>query len=161
MNQADINAAKRLIAEFTGKADGRHNSAHLMGRPTELPTKSPEVQPTYIHNESLRRQLTGFAAALTSERNEAPPLSSAECMEILESRGYAVRTNFVEPDPVIREKLGDCQIGEFIRIPTEMDPVGDVLFYAVTALEFVDRIEFRKSQVSIEGMPQTLWRRVK
>jgi hypothetical protein len=43
MNAADIAAARRLIAQFEDKADGRHNSTNVPAlRPTELPPPQKE-----------------------------------------------------------------------------------------------------------------------
>lgn len=43
MNHNDILAARRIISQFEGRADGRHNSAHIASRETELTTSTPEL----------------------------------------------------------------------------------------------------------------------
>jgi hypothetical protein len=53
MNAADIAAARRLIAQFEDRADGRHNSTRLAQRDTELrPAVSEQATPPHFTHEA-------------------------------------------------------------------------------------------------------------
>jgi len=59
MNQADINASRRLIAQFEDRADGRHNSTRMRTQ-TELPAPSYERPNNLPVQLALEPQFNGL-----------------------------------------------------------------------------------------------------
>ncbi len=140
MNCADLAAARRLIAQFEDRADGRHNSTNMPGaRPTELRTQTEErpndlpctyaAQPVFGNglpenggeivafqsdqsSDSLRVALEELADQVYQRRNRRPPAHHRVLGEIHNSEENRGMK--------VREELLHCEISDVVIICGDM-----------------------------------------